>query len=156
MKLLFRQRFMTFPASYDIFDEVGATLYTVEGEFSFGRLMHVRSAGGNYLASVKQKAWAWMPTFEIYVGPDYAGRIKKEFSFSGPRYRIEYMGWQVSGDFLGFDYTVTDATGNLVAAVSKELFQLTDTYCIDVADPDNALHALLLVLAIDADKATSS
>ena len=47
---------------------------------------------------------------------------------------------------------MTEACGALVATVRKELFHWTDTYVIDVADPGNALCALMLVLAIDAEK----
>jgi len=32
------------------------------------------------------------------------------------------------------------------------LFRLTDTYKIDVGNPNDALYALMLVLAIDAEK----
>ena len=39
-----------------------------------------------------------------------------------------------------------------MAAVSKELFHWTDTYVIDVADERDALYALMVVLAIDAEK----
>ena len=39
-----------------------------------------------------------------------------------------------------------------MAVVGKELFQWTDTYIIDVEDPGNALCALMVVLAIDAEK----
>lgn len=34
----------------------------------------------------------------------------------------------------------------------KEIFNFTDTYVIDVKDPENALDALMFVLAIDAEK----
>ena len=156
MKLYFKQRFMTLLASYDIFDEAGNTVYTVESEFSFGKLMHVRGANGNYLASVKQKVWTWMPKFELYIGPQYVGCIRKHFTLLHPQYEIDYKGWQVSGNMLEFDYEITDAAGNLVAVVSKELFHLTDHYCIDIQNPDDALDALLLVLAIDAEKASRS
>ena len=37
-------------------------------------------------------------------------------------------------------------------SISKELFRWTDTYSIDVRDPDDALAALALVIAIDAEK----
>ena len=47
---------------------------------------------------------------------------------------------------------MTEACGAPVATVRKELFHWTDTYVIDVADPGNALCALMLVLAIDAEK----
>jgi uncharacterized protein YxjI len=39
-----------------------------------------------------------------------------------------------------------------VANISKSLWQWTDTYVIDVHDPKDALCALMLVLAIDAEK----
>ena len=39
-----------------------------------------------------------------------------------------------------------------MTSVSKELFHLTDTYVIDVKNRDDALMALMVVLAIDAEK----
>ncbi len=156
MKLIFKQRFMTWLSSYDIFDEAGNTVFTVESQASFTRLMHVRGANGGYLASVKQKAWAWRPTFEIYVGPDYVGQIRRAGPLFRPHYEIDYRGWTADGDFMGFDYSIDDAAGNPVALLSKELFKLTDTYIIEVLNPDDALYALLLVLAIDAEKASNN
>ena len=47
---------------------------------------------------------------------------------------------------------MTEPCGALVARVTKELFNWTATYVIDVADPGNALCVLMLVLAIDAEK----
>ena len=88
----------------------------------------------------------------MYLGDDYIGCISKEFSLFHPRYHIECNGWQVDGDWLEWDYQITDRTGRPVATVSKELFNWTDTYVIDVADPRDALCALMLVLAIDAEK----
>ena len=42
--------------------------------------------------------------------------------------------------------------GAEVARISKELFHWTDTYTIDVERPEDALAALMVVLAIDAEK----
>ena len=39
-----------------------------------------------------------------------------------------------------------------VVLYTKELFHWTDTYVIDVVNPADALQALMLVLAIDAEK----
>ena len=39
-----------------------------------------------------------------------------------------------------------------IARISKQLLNLTDTYVIDVDDPGDALCALMLTLAIDAEK----
>ncbi len=53
---------------------------------------------------------------------------------------------------MQWDYTVTEPSGGVAAKISKQLFNFTDTYVIDVANPANALLALMTVLAIDAEK----
>ena len=40
----------------------------------------------------------------------------------------------------------------LVATITKEILHWTDTYVIDVERPEDALLALMVVLAIDAEK----
>ena len=39
-----------------------------------------------------------------------------------------------------------------VATIGKELFHLSDTYAMDIADPGDALHVLMFALAMDAEK----
>ena len=95
---------------------------------------------------------SFLAKFELYVGGEYAGCIQKEFTFFTPRFDIDFNGWQVSGSVMEWDYTLTDAEGRQVATVSKELFHWTDTYVIDVAEEKDALYALMVVLAIDAEK----
>ena len=87
----------------------------------------------------------------MYLGEQYLGCISREFTFFRPRYNIECNGWQVEGNWLEWDYVVCDAIGNTVATVSKE-WGWTDTYSITVENPADALSALMLVLAIDAEK----
>ena len=49
-------------------------------------------------------------------------------------------------------YSILDQSGYQIAKISKELLRMTDTYVIDVQDPENTLDALMFVLAIDAEK----
>lgn len=154
MKLLFKQRFFSWFDSYDIYAEDGNTLFTVAGQLSWGHCFKIFNAQGDCVGMVRQRLFTWLPKFEIYAGDEetYLGCISKELSFFVPRYNIDFNGWHVEGNFLEWDYQVLAADGAPVAAVSKELFHWTDTYVIDVADPLDALDALLLVLAIDAEK----
>ena len=152
MRLLFKQRFFSWFDSYDIYDEAGNTVYTVEGKLSWGHCLHILDAGGNHVGTVQERVFTLLPKFELYESGEYIGSIQKEFSFFRPRYDIDCFGWQVEGNFWEWDYTVTEACGGLVASISKELLNWTDTYSIDVTDPENALYALMLVLAIDAEK----
>ena len=45
MKLLFKQRFFSWFDSYDIYDERGNTVFTVEGKLGWGHVLHVLDAG---------------------------------------------------------------------------------------------------------------
>lgn len=101
---------------------------------------------------IKEKVLTWLPKFEMYLGERYIGCISKEFSFFKPRYNIDCNGWQISGDWLEWDYTIQGSSGQTVATVSKEIWNWTDTYAIDVSDPQDALCVLMMVLAIDAEK----
>lgn len=73
-----------------------------------------------------------------------------------PRYDIDFNGWYVEGGFLEWDYIITGANGEEIASISKELFHMTDTYVLDIHNPVNALHVLMFVLAMDAEKCSRS
>lgn len=152
MKLLFKQRFFSWFDSYDIYDEAGNTVYVVKGELAWGHQLRIYDANGNELGMIKQRVFTWLPKFEMYLGDSYLGCINKELSLFSPRYNIECNGWQVEGDWFEWDYTIFSSSGRCVAVVAKELWHLTDTYTIDVNDPRDSLCALMLVLAIDAEK----
>ena len=152
MKLLFKQRFFSWFDSYDVFTEFGQTAYTVKGQLAWGHCLKIFDAFGEELGTVKERIFTLLPKFEIYFQDRYAGCISKEFSFFRPRFNIDYNGWHVEGNFFEWDYSILDQSGRCIATVSKELFNWTDTYAIDVADPKDALSVQMLVLAIDAEK----
>lgn len=152
MKMLFKQRFFSWLDSYDIFDEAGNTIYTVKGQLAWGHCLRIFDAQGRLVGEVRQRIFTLLPKFEMYLQNNYVGCISREFTFFKPKYLIDCNGWQVDGDFFEWDYTIRDSFGRQLATVSKELWRWTDTYVIDVIDPNDALSALMLVLAIDAEK----
>lgn len=152
MKMLFKQRFFSWLDSYDIFDEAGNTIYTVKGQLAWGHCLRIFDAQGRAVGEIRQRIFTLLPKFEMYLQNNYIGCISREFTFFKPKYTIDCNGWQVDGNFFEWDYTIRDSSGRHLATVSKELFHWTDTYVIDVIDPANALCALMLVLAIDAEK----
>ena len=155
MKLLFKQRLFSWFDSYDIYDESGRAVFTVEGKPSWGHKLHILNAQGGHIGTVKQVVLTFLPKFELYVGDQYVGSIHKEFTFFKPRFQVDCNGWQVEGDLWGWDYRIRDGYGRTVAAVSKELFNWTDTYSLDVADSRDALLVLMVALAIDAEKCSN-
>lgn len=152
MKMLFKQRFFSWFDSYDIYGENGETIFTVEGKLSWGHCLHILDASGEHIGTVQEKVFTFLPEFELSAYGEYLGKIRKEFTFLKPRFTFDCSDWEVEGEWMEWDYSITSPSQGLVAAISKELWQWTDTYVIDVPDPGNALCALMVVLAIDAEK----
>ena len=152
MRMYFKQRLFSWFDSYDIYDEQGKVIYEVKGQLSWGHCLKIFDAYGSEVGTVKERVLTFLPKFEVYLGDRYLGCISKEFSFFVPKYDIDYNGWHIEGDFLEWDYQITDGNGGTVAVITKELFHISDQYVIDVPDQSNALIALMFVLAIDAEK----
>ncbi len=151
MKLLFKQRAFTWFDSYDIFDEAGDTVYTVQGRLAWGHRLEISDAAGNYLGQVRQEVLTFRPRFSLFIGENCVGQLRKEFALFKPVFTLDCNGWEIEGNFWEWDYRVTEGS-RIVMTVSKELFHWTDTYQMDIADPRDALLCLMIVLAIDAEK----
>ena len=91
-----------------------------------------------------------MPKFEVIIGGQLLGTISKKFTLFSEDYVLDYKGWDVEGDFLGWDYSVRDKYGADVVSVSKEIFNFTDVYSIAFYRSSDELPALLTAIAIDA------
>lgn len=156
MKLLFRQRFFSWFDSYDIYNEQGDTVYIVKGQLSWGHCLKIFDSFGNEIGVVKERVLTWLPKFEMYIGDRLVGCISRELTFFKPKYNIDCCGWHIEGDIFAWNYTVENRFGENIAYVNKELWNFTDTYSIEVVNPGDALTALMLVLAIDADKCSNN
>ena len=88
----------------------------------------------------------------FYEKERYIGCIQKELTFLKPKYDIDFNGWHIEGGYMEWDYTIVGLGGQRIAAISKELFHMTDTYVMDIVNPEDALYVLMFVLAIDAEK----
>ncbi len=154
MRLLFKQRFFSWFDSYDIYDEDGSTVYVVKGELSWGHRLQIYDARGSHLGTVQEKVLTWLPKFELYAGERQVGTLEKEFTFFRPRFNLDCNGWTVEGNFWEWDYTVMDGP-RTVMSLSKELWNWTDTYSMDIPRAEDALLCLMIVLSIDAAKCSS-
>ena len=152
MKLLFKQRLFSWLDSYDVYDEAGNTVYTVQGQLSWGHCLKIFDNREREIGTVRERVLTLLPKFEMYLEDRYIGCVSKEFTFFFPKFHIDCNGWQVDGDLFEWDYRILSQEGRLIADVSKELWNWTDTYVMDVKDPEDALRVLMLVIAIDAEK----
>ena len=153
MKLILKQKMFSLLDSFDVYGEDGSIAYKVKGELALAHKLKIYSPQGNELGEVNQKIISITPTFELYENGKKIGSIKKQLlKLFGSAYSIDALGWTAKGNFTERNYSIHDSNGNLVATIKKQLLNLTDTYVLDVANPQHALHVLMFVIAIDAEK----
>lgn len=155
MKLLLKQKIFSWLDSYDVYDEYGQTVFQVKGQLSLGHRLVIYDASGREIGMLKERIFAFLPCFYMYIGGREIGWIKKRLTFFKSKFDLNCNGWFVDGDFLGWDYSVFE-NGNEIIKISKEIFRLTDTYVIDTMRDEDALLGLLIVLAIDAEKCSGN
>lgn len=152
MKLLFKQRIFSWFDSYDIYDETGQAVYTVEGKMSWGHRLVIYDVHHQKVGEIKEEVFTFLPKFHMIVNEEEIGRIEKEFSFLRPKFHLTCNDWFIEGDLWEWEYEViSDSQGEIMHA-SKELFHFSDTYVLDIRHPGHALLCLMIVLAIDAAK----
>ena len=154
MELHIRQRIFSWGDSYDVYDETGEARYEVRSAlFSLGHQIHVydkqAEEGHEEVGCIRQKLLTLLPAFEIEIGGRTAGTVRKKFTLLRQNYEVDYRGWNVEGNFMGWDYNVMQ--GDLqIMSISKELWNWSDTYTLTFYNPADEIPGLLLVLAIDA------
>lgn len=155
MRLLIKQRVFSWSDTYDIYDENENIRYFVKAEvLALGHQLHVYDARNNEVGRISQDLLTFLPAFEIEVNGVKQGTIQKKFSFLTPRYEIDFNGWRVEGDFLGWDYDVYSQCCPIIH-ITKEVLHWGDTYVIDIANPEDELMGLMLAIAIDAANCTN-
>ena len=154
MKLLFKQKFFSWFDSYDVFDENGNVYFSVKGKLAFGHAFDIYDKYDNLLGEVKQRIFHFLPHFDLFINGEEVGTLIKEFTFFKQKFTITCRDWQIEGDWFEWDYYIKDSANNIIASISKELWNWTDTYSIEV-DESQALLALMVVIAIDAIKCSN-
>lgn len=152
MKILFKQRLFSWLDSYDVYDENRNTIFTVKGVLALKHCFKIYDAAGSEVGMIRERFLTFFqPRFDLVIQGTEAGSIVKQFTFFKPRFILEFRNLQVQGDWWQWNYQI-NAPDGLVAVISKQVMNWTDTYEIEVAKPEDALSALMVVVAIDAVK----
>ena len=152
MKLILKEKILSILDSFNVYDENDNIYFKVKGKVALTHKQAIFDAKGNEAGVVKEKIIDILPNFLLYKDGKKVGTCRKRISVIRPKFEIDFNGWDIKGNWPEWDYSIVDKNGKTVATISKKLLRLTDTYVIDVKDEDDALDALMVVLAIDAEK----
>ena len=149
MKLYIKEKVFSWYDQFSVTNIWGEERYYVEGElFSLGKKLHIMYPDGTEAATIHQKPWSFLPKYDIYVNGCRITQVVKQFSLLHPRYSIEGLGWEITGDFLTHNYAINSA-GKTIASIQKEWMSWGDSYELDIADGNSELVALAVILIID-------
>lgn len=156
MKLYIKEKVFSWGDRFTVKDEYGNDKYFVQGEvFSWGKKLHVYDSVDREVAFIKQEVWSLLPRFYVFCGDEQIAEIKKEFTFLFPKYSIQGLGWEIEGKLMAHDYEIIK-NGNSIVTISKEWMTWGDSYELNIANPEDEIVALAVVLTIDCVMEASS
>ena len=156
MKLYIKEKVFSWGDKFTVKDEHGNDKYFVQGEvFSWGKKLHVYDSVDREVAFIKQEVWSFLPRFYVFCGDEQIAEIKKEFTFLFPKYSIQGLGWEIEGKLMAHDYEIIK-NGKSIVTISKEWMTWGDSYELNIANPEDEIVALAVVLTIDCVMEASS
>lgn len=148
-----RQKLFAWGDDFTIQDETGRDAFFVDGKvFTIGKQLTFHALNGQELVKIKQKVFAWGPTYEIYRSNQLYATVKKSvFTFFNCTFSIDIPGpndLEARGDFTDHEYTFT-RHGQVIAAASKQWFSWTESYGVDIAPGEDDVLILACTVVID-------
>lgn len=160
MKIIVKNKFVSWGGSSKVEDEAGNALYRVKGSaFTFTHRKRLLDLNGNLLYKIRNK-WPTVIMHSAYVSDGNGNklcRVKEKFKIGQPFLVDETSDdIQITGYILHGLQVVCN--GVLIGTIKKEVWKLRDYFVLDVPVEQNAAFMIALTIAIDniGDKNKSS
>ena len=147
-----KQKLFSLKQDFNIYDHNQTPLFRVSGKlFSVGRQLRIYDAITNEeLAYVKESPFRFLTHLKVYKGNDYIATIQQKMTLFKTKMTIEDIGWTIQGDFLGWQYVITDEKNQTIAEVKAKMLSWSDTFEITIDDTQvDPIIVLAIILAID-------
>jgi len=136
VKFLVRERIFDIGEDYWVEDEEGNRVFYVDGKaLRLRKTFELQDREGNELYRIREKLLSVRDTMTISRDGEPVAKVRERlFDPIKEKLVVELESggeWTITGDFLGKEYTISDADGP-IAIVSRKWFRLRDTYAVDV------------------------
>ena len=149
MKLVIKQKLLSWFGTYHVYDEQDNIIYTIKGELSWGHKLKIYDKDGTEIAMLEEEILHLLARFNMIVNNENVGQIIQKLKFVKPQYEVTQKQWIIKGNIWTTNFSVTDSSGAEIMIINRKLFKLHDTYTIDVHDSNNAIYALMIGLTLD-------
>ena len=156
MRYLMRQKIFSLGEKFTIKNEAQEDVFQVQGKWiSIGKKLTMRNMNEEVLFFIKQKVFAFAPTYFLFQGgpdgPQVAKVRKRLWSFLKARFDItlpDGSTMETEGNFIEHEYMIRRGT-DAIATVSKKYLSLADTYTIDTIEGEDDAFIVALAVVID-------
>ncbi len=151
MRYQVKQKIFSIGESFTIKDENGTDIYKAKGQIlSIGKKLRLFDMADNELCYIGQKLFKLLPEYDIYINGRHVANVKKKLAFFKNDFVIKSTEgeYYVEGDIFALEFNIVK-DGVTAAYVSKQFFSFSDKYGVDIADDQDQIINLALVIVID-------
>ena len=88
-------------------------------------------------------------SFVIKQGKTKVAKMKKKLSLIGQKLHIKNLEWDVKGNFLAKEYTITKGEEAIAEIKKSKLLALTESYAITINNDENAANVVAVALILN-------
>ena len=154
MRYAMKQKLFCWGDDYRILDQDGRDAYLVDGKafVLLGQRLRFLDMSGEVLAEIRRRLLAWGPTFDIVRGGEIVATVSKHvFTLLYCKFTVDVPGpddLEATGSLFDYEYRF-QRHGRVVATVSKNYFDWTDAYGVEIADGEDEVLILASTVVID-------
>lgn len=130
---------------FDISDEAGNLQFEARGHFGSQISLHDRS--GREVGAITKHMFS--EVHDVFIGDQKVAEVRHA-GFFGDHYQLDtsYGAFEARGRLMGGDFELT--SGGIPVAQMDRQFSLREKFAVDIADNQNPVLILALMLAVEA------
>jgi uncharacterized protein YxjI len=147
-----KEKFWSWTDQFAITDANEKPCFYVEGTaFSWGSKLSFQDVQRNELAFINQELFSWKPRYQIIRDGRVFAEVVKEWSWFKKEFTLDIPGpndYTIEGSFWQHEFVFTRA-GRTVAVVSRDLWQWSHSYGVEIVDGEDDVSILCACIVID-------
>ena len=147
MELYFKEK-LSLRGKFEITDAEGNVVSTGKKGFWSG-IITLTDTEGNKLVSIIEYDSIFNKSFVIKQGKTKVAKMKKKLSLIGQKLHIKNLEWDVKGNFLAKEYTITKGEEAIAEIKKSKLLALTESYAITINNDENAANVVAVALILN-------
>jgi uncharacterized protein YxjI len=157
MRYHLRERAWSLTEDFLVRDDANQAVFEIRGKFFHigDDLVMFDRQSRQELAHIKQRLISLLPSYDIYRSGQHWANVHEQIRLFGERFKVKGENgavFHVDGDIWHWNFTISDANGNLLGQVGRQFSIFRDSYAVDVAAGADAPFIVSLAVVIEMVK----